>query len=63
MSFNPIQIEQLDTNIQYYTMALYERAGGRVQFIFDGSAISLSDPELYNKCFKRATNKYTKQFR
>ena len=63
MSFNPIQIQQLDANIQHYTMALYERAGGRAQFIFDGSVISLSDQELYYKCSKRATNKYTKQFK
>jgi len=63
MSFNPLQIAQLDANIQHYAMALYERAGGRVQFIFDGSTVSLSDPELYTKCSKRASNKYTKQFK
>lgn len=61
--FNSLQIQQLDANIQYYAMSLYERAGGRVQFIFDGSTISLSDPELHNKCYKRAINKYTKQIK
>lgn len=63
MTFNQLQIAQLDANIQRYAIALYRKAGGSMEYIFDGSAIDLSNPTLYSKCHKRATNKYTKQIK
>ena len=65
MSFNPLQIAQLDYAIQQYTMALYQRAGGKVEYQFGGDVLIFLDnnQDLYNKCSKRATKKYTKQFK
>ena len=65
MSFNPLQIMQLDYNIQQYTANLYQRTGGKVEYQFGGDVIIFLDnnQDLYNECSKRATKKFTKQLK
>lgn len=62
MSFNLMYIQQLDINIEHYANKLFKRVGGKLETIMH-DAVRVSDLTLYMKCYKRATNKYTKQIK